>query len=336
MPATVSVIIPAFNAAAFLGEALDSVFAQSYQPKEIIVVDDGSDDETPQVMSAFAGRITYVHKQKGGPSSARNAGIRTATGEWIAFLDADDIWMPDLLEKLFKAAAESAADFAFGDVLILKNGSIVGPTFFERHNLKGRHDIVAPNQTLINPFSHLLEFDQFILPSAVLVRRDALFAVELFDEDIYCAEDLDLWLRLALKYRFAIVNQVLVHRRIHARNLSRDPWVWRAGLITVYEKLDRYALTLASSTRWRKVLQKRKGALLREHGACYLEIGELLLARKSWAKSFRATWSPRLAVYWLATLLPQSWIETLCNRKRKFTSAGVCSGPPAGRLTDAD
>lgn len=315
---TVSVVIPAFNAAAYLGEALESTLGQTYQPIEVIVVDDGSEDETPQVAAAYAGKVTYLRKQRGGPASARNAGIRVASGEWIAFLDADDVWMPNLLEKLVKGAEETGADLAFCDGLTLKNGRIVGPTFFERAGLKARMGTFALNGLLLNPLLLFLEFHQFMLTCALLVRRDALLQVGLFDEHIYCGEDLDLWLRLSLRYRLGVVNENLVLRRIHAHNLTRDPWTLRTGLIQVYEKLERNASTLAAGTEWRKVLRKKKAPLLREQGAVYLVRGEFLLARESWAKCFRASHSPIVAAYWLLSFLPQSWVEALWEWKRQI------------------
>src|ERR1700676_3231668 len=107
---TVSVVIPAYNAAEFLAEALDSVLAQTYQPLEVIVVDDGSEDETPKVVAAYAGKVTYMRKPHGGGcGGTRNVGIRAAKGEWVAFLDADDIWKPDMLEKLVKGVTETRA-----------------------------------------------------------------------------------------------------------------------------------------------------------------------------------------------------------------------------------
>src|SRR6266576_3496761 len=154
--ATVSVVIPAYNAGAFLGEALDSVLSQTYQPLEVIVVDDGSDDETPQIVADYNGKVTYLRRSRGGPASARNTGVRAAKGDWIAFLDADDIWMPGLLGKLVDVAG-TAADLVFCDTLTLISGKVVGPTRFENYGLKNRLDTLAPDGVLLNPFELLLE-----------------------------------------------------------------------------------------------------------------------------------------------------------------------------------
>jgi GT2 family glycosyltransferase len=315
--AAVSVVIPAYNAAEFLAEALDSVLAQTHKPLEVIVVDDGSEDETPQIAASYVGKVRYIRKERGGPAAARNAGIRAASGDWIAFQDADDIWLPEFLEKLVAASAKTGADLTFCDALTVENGVTFGPTFFERKNLKEQLDKFAPGDVLLDPFSLFLEHHQFMLTCALLVRRDALIQAGLFDEDIYCGEDLDLWLRLALKCRFAVVNENLVLRRIHGQNLTRDWWAVTTGLIQIYEKLERNAPAQLSGSQWRKVLCERKVPLIREQGARYLELCEPVLARKSWAKAFRSSYSPALAAYWLATFLPRTWIKALRNAKQR-------------------
>jgi glycosyltransferase involved in cell wall biosynthesis len=314
---TVSVVIPVFNGAEFLADALDSVLAQTYQPVEVNVVDDSSEDETPRIAAAYASKVTYVRQRRGGPACARNTGIRAASGDWIALLDQDDVWMPELLEKLVKSATDTGADLVFCDAATLKNGIVVEPTHFERHHLKSRLEAETADGVLCNPFELLLEFGCFVLPSAALIKRDALLDIGLFDECIYCTDDMDLWLRLSLKYRFALVGKALVYRRIHAQNLSHDKWALLTGQIKVYEKLVGYAPALAPRAKWRKVLRRQRGPMLRQQGAGYMERGELLLARKSWAKGFRSSYSPRLAAYWLATFLPPSWVEALRNGKRQ-------------------
>jgi len=317
---TVSVVIPAYNAAEFLAEALDSVLAQTYQPLEVIVVDDGSEDETPQVVAPYAGKVTYIHKPHGGGcGGTRNVGIRAASGEWIAFLDADDVWIPAMLEKLVEASSETGADLVFCDYLKLINGSVVGPSNLERRGFKTRMDTLAPKGVLLNAFELLVEVGCYIGASSVLVRRDALLQIGLFDESIYHTDDLDLWLRLSLRYLFAAVDDALVLCRVHARNMSRDTWTLMTNQIKTYEKLERYGPALAPGTKWREILRKRKISLLRQQGTGCLERGEPLLARKCWAKSFWSSYSLRLAAYWLATFLPLSWTKTLRNWKRQVS-----------------
>jgi hypothetical protein len=174
---------------------------------------------------------------------------------------------------------------------------------------------------LPNPFDLLLTVSNYIPASAVMVRKNTLLEAGLFDESLRSCEDLDLWLRLSPKHRFAVVNEVLMLRRLHERNMSRDMWTMLTTEVAAYEKAEQYASTLVPGTRWRKVLRKKKSPMLREQGAGYLERGELLLARKSWAKGFRSSYSPRLAAYWLSTFLPRPWVDALRNGKRQVLYA---------------
>lgn len=315
---TVSVVIPAYNAAKFLAEALDSVLAQTYQPLEVIVVDDGSQDETPQILAAYAGKVIHVRKTHGGGcGGTRNVGIRAASGDWIAFLDADDIWAPTLLEKLVGGAKETGADLVFCDFRSLPVGSVDSRSNLEHKGLKTRLATIAPKGVLLNPFELLLDVGCYFCPSSVLVRRSSLLSVGLFDEGIYCTDDLDLWLRLALRYRFGVVSEALVLYRIHSQNMSRDGWVVLVNQIKTFEKLEGYAPVEARGMRWRKLLRNEMGPKLREQGAGYLKRGELLMARESWAKSFQKSYSPIVGAYWLATFLPRSWMAALREWKRQ-------------------
>jgi glycosyltransferase involved in cell wall biosynthesis len=315
---SVTVVIPAFNAAAFLGEALSSVLAQTCQPLDVIIVDDGSEDETPRIAAAYAGKVTYIRKERGGPASARNAGIRMAKGEWIAFLDADDIWLPGILEKLFSCSAQTGADLVFCDAQIMRNGSVEGGSCFERRGLKSRLGTAARGGVLLNPLELLIELDHFILTGALLARRDALTQIGLYDEALYCAEDLDLLMRLSVRFRFAVVDQALMLRRVHRQNMTHDRVKILAGTVNAFGKVEYYASATAPGTRWRKVLQKRKARFLRAQGVLYLERGDFVSARRTWARSLQSSFTPTVAVYWFASFLPQSWVEVLSNWNRRI------------------
>jgi GT2 family glycosyltransferase len=311
MHPAVSVVIPAFNAAAYVNEAIDSVLQQSYKPIEVIVVDDGSEDGTQQVIAPYKNKVMYLRKERGGPSSARNAGIRVASGEWIGLLDADDLWLPDFVENLVHAGVERAADLVFSDHLRLISGNVVGPTQQERNGLKRQLKSLAPDGILLNPFELLLDLGCYCTTSAVLVRRQALLEVGLFDESLRSSEDLDLWLRLALKYRFCPVTEPLMYRRIHGKNVSFDRWTMITSWAEVLGRANHYARALPEGGRWPKPLQKQTATLLRSQGALYWDEGNLYAARESWAKGLRATHSPQFAAYWLATYLPRSWVQPL-------------------------
>ena len=169
----VSVVIPVYNAAASVHRAIESALAQTHHPFEIIIVDDGSTDETVQVVQRYP--VTLVQKKNGGPSSARNAGVHLSRGEWIAFLDHDDAWHPEKTERQL-ACVESDISAVFG----AKDPSVRDVTFWDMYwrNLGGN-------------------------PSSTIVRREVIIALGLFDEDLIRAEDYNFWLRfLWAGYRF--------------------------------------------------------------------------------------------------------------------------------------
>lgn len=205
MPA-VSVVIPGFNYARFLGEAIDSVLAQTLHAHEIIVVDDGSTDDTPEVAQRYAGKIRYLRTENGGVSRARNTGVAASTGEFITFLDADDRWLPRKLEM--QAAAFAAAP----DAGLIHTGSRV-------FDDEGRGTLCEfwPKADLD---VHALMRCCSISASSVMIPRAVLDKVGDFDEQFVGTEDWDMWLRIALEHRVVGCPEVLVEYRSHGRSLS--------------------------------------------------------------------------------------------------------------------
>jgi glycosyltransferase involved in cell wall biosynthesis len=219
----VSVIIPTFNNADYLVQAIESVLAQTYQNFEIIVVDDASTDNTEQVLQPYAERICYVRQDQCGPSVARNRGILQAHGELIAFLDADDLWRPAKLARQVEYLdCHPEACLVYTD---FTRGSQPGS------NNESRLQVFKPRDSA-DAFHSLLE-ENFIATPTVMVRRSALGHSGLFDPTLRGSEDLDLWLRLAgqplpagepsgLRRRsFGFIDEILVDVRQHESNTSR-------------------------------------------------------------------------------------------------------------------
>jgi glycosyltransferase involved in cell wall biosynthesis len=208
----VSIIIPAFNAAEFIRESISSALGQDYEKKEVIVIDDGSTDNTQGMVQPFLENIDYYYKANGGPASARNVGIRMAKGEYIAFLDADDTWsFKKLTEQVDYLSLNLGVDVVFtladngeSDVLRYSTGAKQrigeGEIFYEL--LKGN----------------------FIVTSTVMVRRSVFFSIGLFDEDkfLVSVEDINMWLRMSRLFRFGFIDQVLSRRRLHKNSLTED------------------------------------------------------------------------------------------------------------------
>lgn len=183
----VSVIIPTYNRAAKVTTAIDSVLAQTFSDFELLVVDDGSDDDTRYRLRAYRERITVIIQPNRGVSAARNAGIGAAGGTLIAFLDSDDSWLPHKLQvQTDFFAAYPAAMWQQTAEMWVRNGRRVNP--------KARHAKLTGHI-----FQESLELC-LISPSAVMLRRELLDEVGLFDEDLPVCEDYDLWLRILTKY----------------------------------------------------------------------------------------------------------------------------------------
>jgi len=183
----ISVVIPAYNAAGTIGRALDSVIAQTHPAREILVVDDGSTDRTAQVVSEYGGRVEYLYQDNAGPGAARNAGIRAAHGEWIAFLDADDEWLPHRL--------------ALQAELLQRHPDLAWVT--------GRHERCrcesSPSASRLSPYAGtgevadffgLLRHNAWGCTDTLLIRRGMLEKAGLFGGERF-TEDLDMWVRLA-------------------------------------------------------------------------------------------------------------------------------------------
>jgi len=197
MTPTVSVVIPAYNSAHFLPKAIASVRAQQWPGLELIVVDDGSTDDTEAVVRELSRGedVRFLRQENAGAESARNKGIATARGEWIAFLDADDVWLPGKLEAQFVELEKRAnAAFSYTDETLR----------FE----SGKERDVKCGKDGRPLLLQLLGGNLFATPT-VIVRRDCLQEVGLFDARLRTGEDWDLWIRLAAHFEHARVARPL-------------------------------------------------------------------------------------------------------------------------------
>ena len=211
----VSVVIPAYNAAEYIAEALASVFSQTFSDFEVIVVNDGSPD-TPALEAALEplrGRIIYLKQSNSGPSAARNLGIQQSRGELVAFLDSDDAWLPEYLAEQMKPFnAPPAPDVVCADM------STYGSAHVHRTTLTRRP---GPEQEYLS-LSDLLALDFVVLPSATVARRDVLLGAGGFDATIVRGEDWDLWMRIAYQGGTILAQRrILARRRIHSQALTR-------------------------------------------------------------------------------------------------------------------
>lgn len=209
---TVSVIIPAYGHSKYILQTLDSVFAQSFQDYEVIVVNDGSPDETAEFLNSLvsSGRIRYFEQPNQGVAVARNLGITHSHGKYIALLDDDDLWPPDKL-KWQVAELESSDAVLIGGVAgsIGVDGSLQAP-------------VGAPDELRVYAFEDLLDGSPFLSPGQTLIRRSALESVGGFDREIWGADDFDLWLGLSLHGPVRRRNRLALYYRTHDSNASRN------------------------------------------------------------------------------------------------------------------
>jgi len=207
----VSVIIPTYNRAWVLKEAIDSVLAQDFKDFELIVVDDGSTDNTEKIIDSYDQDLIVIRQTNRGVSAARNRGIAAAAGRLIAFLDSDDLWLPrKLSSQIDFFNSNPAAVINQTEELWIRNGVRVNP--------KNRHQ----------KFSGMI-FERslalcLVSPSAVMMKRSLFDEVGLFDEDMPACEDYDLWLRISWRYPVHLIETPLIIKRAgHADQLSKAP-----------------------------------------------------------------------------------------------------------------
>jgi glycosyltransferase involved in cell wall biosynthesis len=270
---TVSTIIPVYNGAAYVRQAIDSVLAQRDVRVELIVIDDGSTDDTWQVLESYGDAIRKERQANGGPDRARNLGARLATGDWLAFLDADDEWLPDKLAKQLALATDDAALIytdrrnigACGRVAELQSDSV--PQY--------EGDVFEP-----------LLLDNFITMSSVLLRRDWFERLGGFTPGMIACEDWDLWLRYAAAGgRVRLCREPLILYRWHGGSASTNQERMCAKRLEVVERA-------LASPRGRRV--PRRLARQARAGAWHCSADQAAPGRRWQAIG----WYLRSACYW--------------------------------------
>lgn len=223
----ISVVIPNYNNGQFLQGVIQSILAQTYKDYEIIVVDDGSTDNSKDVVSAFGDRVRYIYQKNKGLGGARNTGILASNAEFIGLLDADDEWRPTYLEKMMSLTQRhpnAALYFSSAQGMDAAGNDL--PQIFGR--------MISSNEI----YQSLLRAN-FIIPSTVVFRRAAVVDAGLFDEKnrgLHGCEDWDLWLRLSLLHPFAGTAEPLVRYRLHAQTFSANPRHMQDAVQAVIEK----------------------------------------------------------------------------------------------------
>ena len=205
----ITVVIPTYNRVTFLKDAIDSVLAQTFLDFELIVVDDGSTDDTPKLLSSYNNKVRVITQTNQGPSAARNRGIEATKSEWIAFLDSDDVWKPDKLKKQVQFITDNPdTKICQTEEVWIRSGKRVNPK--KKHEM---HSGWIYEKCL--PLC-------IVSPSSVIIHQDVFERIGLFDETMLACEDYDLWLRVTPHYPvFLVREQLIVKQGGHDDQQSR-------------------------------------------------------------------------------------------------------------------
>ncbi len=220
----ISVVIPTYNRYALLKRAIASVYAQTYLPKEVIVVDDGSDDATSEIQKDFP-NIIYIYQENSGVSSARNCGILAAKHEWITFLDSDDSWLEDKLQEqvdFHQKSGEILMSYS-DEIWIRHHQEIKIPKKFKKIG----KDVFLENLAYCN-----------IAPSSACLHKSLFERYGLFDTSLEVCEDYDLWLRIASREKIALIDKKLIKKYAgHENQLSFKHWGMDRFRVKTLEKI---------------------------------------------------------------------------------------------------
>ncbi len=216
---SVSVVIPAYNSERYVADAIKSVLAQTYRPTEVLVVDDGSSDGTSAVVQAFGGIVRYLHQSNRGEPAARNLGLRHAQGEYVAFLDADDLWLPEKLELQMRYFADHPnCAVVYTDMSTFDDSGIVDAS------VKVRFNITFPEGNIFVPLFRETLFGS----GSVVFRKSCVDKVGYFDEQFLIGCDYEMWLRMSRHFEFGVVDRPLLmyrqHPKMSTRGLGRALW----------------------------------------------------------------------------------------------------------------
>lgn len=276
----VSVVIPAYNCAAFVADTLDSALAQSFEDYEIVLVNDGSPDTIAleTVLENYFDKIIYINQKNGGAAAARNRAIEAATGEYLAFLDGDDIWLPGYLAGQLEAIAEKNCDLIYADAQLFGNNGDAAETYM----------VKSPSAGAVTPLN-LIAGKCNVITSGTVARRRAILDAGMFDETLprLVSEDFDLWFRLAKQgARLDYHKKVLLKYRVRPTGLSGDNIQRAERTLAVFESLEKnYRLTDAEREKVASQLNLARADLEIERGKHNLILENFSEARSNFRRA---------------------------------------------------
>lgn len=310
----VTVVMPVFNASATLAQALNSVLWQGYEAIEIIAVDDGSTDDSRELLAAYGDAVRVLHQSKQGPAAARNLALQHARGEYIAFVDADDVWLPGkLLSQVAYLQAHPDVSAVFGRFIRWEASTqerrFVEPPLlaaYEEAAVRWRDQAELFKTTSLQGdlYADLL-LDSVVHIITALVRRSAIDDVHGFDASLNTGSDYDFWLRLSRAHRIDQLDDCVAWYRIHAQSITRQPWPQNAEYAILLRTLAQHGARGADGRTVSDLeIQRRLFGIAFGHGYLHFWHGQSVHARRAFAQALsHSFWHPRLWVYWILTFL---------------------------------
>jgi glycosyltransferase involved in cell wall biosynthesis len=302
------VVVPCYNAANYLPRALESVLAQTYIDFCICAVDDGSTDRTPEILKRYSGFGLHFRQEHAGQAAARNLGVRMSKSRYVAFLDADDYWLPEKLERQIAVLEQNpGVGLVCSDCATLRDGKI-GSSYFE--NCK------VPRTGRL--FERLTR-ECFIFTPTVVVRRECLEEEGLFNESLAVSEDFNLWLRIAARWEIAVVPEVLAIRdtRPEGLSLSTQPEIYLQNGIAALEDVQSVCKELPRKED--RALQKAIAERYYVYGSYLLDGGSREESRAPLASALRRQPSHwRALVKFGCSFLPGGALRRLVGLRRRL------------------
>lgn len=296
----VAVIIPSLNQGQYIGEALDSVFAQTFRDYEVIVVDGGSTDGTRETVGRYGDKVHFFRQDGKGVSRAKNQALDRSRSGYIAFLDADDAWYPDKLAKQV-ALLEAHPEYGFcsSDV-----------DFFDATGIIIKGAIATEKKPRSGMVFDDLLVNNFISSATIMLRRECFEKVGRFDEEIFYAEDTEMWLRVAKEFSLGYLPESLARYRVRAEARSQSFARHYASLASSFSKLRRLYPEYFSARL--PLLRAAYANLYRRWGYRHFEAGEYSAARRIYLQALRyASLDRSVWSHLAATFLPASMISKL-------------------------
>ncbi len=306
-PGLVSVVVPVYNGEAFVTQAVDSVLAQTYAPWELILVDDGSSDRSGELCQSLAERhpgVRCLRQENQGPAAARNTGLSLCRGEFVAFLDCDDAWLPQKLARQMPLFTDPAVGLVYSSLFLRQGDRLVDKT---------------PSKVFHHGrcFAEILKYN-FIPNSTVVVRRTLLEQAGPFDQrrELVGTEDKLMWLKIARLAEIACVREPLMIYNYQGQGVSSNQQAMLTGELLCLQEIA--GLYPPATPPERSQLRAAYAAVYRHYAHNFFTLGDMRSARRCYGLSMaHGDWSPRNLLYSAASLLPAGLIRAARSLKAK-------------------